>query len=138
MDYKLKKITVLSSLLLAASLYVTPASASPETMTVVQKGDTLWKIADIHLTTVEHIMTLNKMKNTNIKVGQHLKLVDTHKKEISSTNSFNKKYHTVKTGDTLWSISKKYKVKVEDIKKMNNMKNNNIKYGQNLVISKNL
>lgn len=136
MNYKMKKIAVvLSSVLLAVSLYVTPTSASPETMTIVQKGDTLWKIADMHLTTVEHIMALNNMKNTNIKVGQYIKLVDTHKKEISSTNSFNKKYHTVKTGDTLWSISKKYKVKVEDIKKMNNIKNNNIKYGHNLVIS---
>jgi membrane-bound lytic murein transglycosylase D len=44
--------------------------------------------------------------------------------------------HAVQPGDTLWNISKRYKnIPVEQIKKLNNLKNNEIKPGQKLVIS---
>ena len=42
---------------------------------LVEKGDTLIKIAEKYGTTVESIMRLNKLKSTKILVGQRLKLV---------------------------------------------------------------
>lgn len=42
--------------------------------------------------------------------------------------------YKVKKGDTLYSISKKYGVEVEDIKKENNLKDNTISIGQKLVV----
>lgn len=44
--------------------------------------------------------------------------------------------HTVKTGDTLYSLARFYGVKVDDIKTLNNLIDNNIKVGQSLVIKK--
>jgi flagellum-specific peptidoglycan hydrolase FlgJ len=44
--------------------------------------------------------------------------------------------HTVKTGDTLFSLSRLYKITVEEIKQLNNLKDNNIKVGQELIIKK--
>lgn len=44
--------------------------------------------------------------------------------------------HTVKTGDTLFSLSRLYKVSVDQIKQLNNLKDNNIKVGQELIIKK--
>lgn len=42
--------------------------------------------------------------------------------------------HTVQKGDTLWNISQRYGVKVEDIQKLNNLTDNNIKIGMVLRI----
>lgn len=46
----------------------------------------------------------------------------------------NAQYHTVQSGDTLWRISQKYNRSVEDIKKLNNLKTNEIYPGQRLRI----
>ena len=40
--------------------------------------------------------------------------------------------YTVKSGDSLWSIAKKYGVTVDHIKKLNNLKTNDLKVGQKL------
>lgn len=45
-------------------------------------------------------------------------------------------YHTVKQGETLYSIAKKYDLSVEEIKTTNNLKNNNLKIGKILTIKK--
>lgn len=45
--------------------------------------------------------------------------------------------HTVVKGDTLWSISQKYGVTVDEIKKKNKLKDNTIYIGQKLVIKGN-
>ena len=44
-------------------------------------------------------------------------------------------YHTVEAGETLYSISKKYDLKVEDLLKMNQMsKDSVLKVGQKLLV----
>ena len=53
-----------------------------------------------------------------------------------TTTTGNASYHTVKAGDTLWGLSQKYKVSVQQIKDWNNLANNNIKLGQRLVVGK--
>jgi flagellum-specific peptidoglycan hydrolase FlgJ len=46
------------------------------------------------------------------------------------------KLYTVATGDTLYSISKRFGLTVDDLKAINNMPDNNIKIGQKLVIAR--
>ncbi|MCJ8210622.1 glucosaminidase domain-containing protein [Mucilaginibacter sp. RS28] len=46
------------------------------------------------------------------------------------------KLYTVVTGDTLYNISKRFGLTVDDLKALNNMTDNNIKIGQTLVISR--
>lgn len=43
-------------------------------------------------------------------------------------------YHKIRNGESLSTIAKKYRVKVNDIKRWNNLKNNNIVAGKNLKI----
>lgn len=43
--------------------------------------------------------------------------------------------YTVKSGDTLWSIAKKYNITVSELKELNNLVNNTLSIGQKLKIS---
>lgn len=49
----------------------------------------------------------------------------------------NKIIHVVVTGDTLYYISKMHGISVDDLKKLNNLKDNNIAIGQKLQVNKN-
>lgn len=46
-----------------------------------------------------------------------------------------RKYHTVKTGETLWRISQDYKVPLDNLRKWNRLKGNEIYPGQKLRVS---
>ena len=43
-------------------------------------------------------------------------------------------YYTVKSGDSLWSIAKKYNITVNELKNINNKTNNNLSIGETLII----
>ncbi len=43
-------------------------------------------------------------------------------------------YYTVKSGDSLWSISRKFGITVDELKKANNLSSNLLSVGQNLII----
>jgi len=51
------------------------------------------------------------------------------------TDTTNKSY-TVVTGDTLYSISRRFGITVEDLKALNNLQDNNIRIGQKLIVVK--
>jgi len=42
--------------------------------------------------------------------------------------------HIVNNGDTLWGIAKRYKMSVEQLKRLNNIKNNKLNLGQKIVV----
>ncbi len=44
-------------------------------------------------------------------------------------------YHTVQSGDTLWGISRKYKISVNEIRQINNMSSASLSLGQRLQVS---
>lgn len=109
----------------------------------VKKGETLGKIAQKYKCTVTDLKRWNNLKSTNIQVGQKLKVYPPENQNVGSGNSSNNKpasssnsttTYTVKSGDSLWSIAKKFNVTVDHIKKLNNLKNNDIKVGQKLKI----
>src|ERR1700759_1299644 len=54
----------------------------------------------------------------------------------STDQSTDNKLYTVVTGDTLYSISRRFGLTVEDLKALNNLSDNNIKIGQKLVVVK--
>lgn len=56
---------------------------------------------------------------------------------LSNTNitlSNNSQEHTIEKGDTLYSLSKKYKISVDDLKRLNKLKNETLSIGQILKI----
>lgn len=102
-------------------------------MYTVKSGDTLYKIAQKYNTTVPKIMDLNYLKNTNLTIGQVLRIPEmfTPEDEMILPNYIN---YVVQSGDTLYSIAKKFDVNVDTILKDNVLTSNILKVGQNLKI----
>lgn len=108
-----------------------PASRPTEqSIHVVKSGENLSIIAKKYKCSVSDLKEWNNLKSTTLKVGQKLKVYP------ASTNKNNKIVHTVKSGDNLWDISKKYGVSVEQIMRLNNLdKKAVLKIGQKLKIN---
>lgn len=99
----------------------------------VQKGDTLYNIAKKYNTTVSKIIDLNYLKSPNLSIGQELRIPEMYTKEedMYLPQFIN---YVVKKGDTLYSISKEYKVDKDILKKDNSLVNDNLTVGQKLKI----
>ena len=93
---------------------------------IVQPGDSLWLIAQRYVTTVDAIRSLNGLTGTLIDVGQVLK--------IPSSNTRPYIEYTVRPGDTLWLISRRYNTTVDDIKRLNGLTSDMLSIGQMLRI----
>lgn len=89
---------------------------------IVQKGDTLWSIANKYKTTVNKLKDINNLSSNLIVIGQKL-LIPSNIKE-----------YIVQKGDTLYSISRKFNTTVTDIININNLKSTTIQIGQKLLI----
>lgn len=92
----------------------------------VKKGDSLYSIAKKYNTTIDKIKSLNQLNNNLLQIGQVLK-IPSH----SSNNAINYK---VVSGDSLYSIAKKYNTTVDKIKSLNNLSTNLLQFGQTLKI----
>jgi len=55
---------------------------------------------------------------------------------VSNTNSSPNKMYTVVQGDTLYSISRRFGLTVDDLKTLNNLPDNSLKLGQKLIVVK--
>lgn len=96
----------------------------------VEAGETLYALSRKYGIDVQSIEKANTESLTNLNVGQKV-LIPYHKKAISEERNL----HTVKSSETLFSISRQYNVKVDDLKKWNNLADNSISIGQQLVIN---
>jgi LysM repeat protein len=100
----------------------------------VDEKETLYAIARRYGATVDAIRTSNPGLVTTLEVGQILKVPYTIRiqpKQQSAANT-----HKVAPKETMYSISRAYGVSVDDIRKWNNLTDNNLSVGQELVIMK--
>jgi LysM repeat protein len=108
----------------------------------VKKGDTLFSIAKKFGVSVEELKRINHLSHTKLRVGKVIKVkekrvlvqekVNLPKIEAPSGTGFI--WHKVKEGETLYNISLRYGIPIEDIKKLNNLEDNVIFVGQALKI----
>lgn len=94
----------------------------------VISGDTLYNISTKYNVNIDDLRNINKLENDNLIVGQKL-LIPVNKQLIESDiiEYFDYK---VKSGDTLYSISNKFNTTVDNLKKINNLLNNNLSLNQ--------
>jgi LysM repeat protein len=103
---------------------------------VVQKGETLYAISKMHGISVKALLDLNELTSTNLNIGQVLNLQFAENKDLSIPTNVSTSTNTyiIKKGETLYSISKKFGVSISELKKLNNLKTNNLSIGQQLKI----
>lgn len=96
---------------------------------IVKSGDTLYSISRKYNVSVNEIKRVNNLTNNIIGVGEQLRI------PINS-NGASDDYivYTVKVGDNLYSISRKYGVSVDSIKNINNLNSDLLSIGQKLRI----
>ncbi|MBM3183866.1 MAG: LysM peptidoglycan-binding domain-containing protein [Chlamydiae bacterium] len=95
------------------------------TEVVVQKGDTLEKIARKHHLPVDDILKANGLSSSFLKEGQRLKIpeakVDLSKTKTRPLPVDQAEYYTMKVGDNPWSIAMKYHMKVDELLRLNGL-----------------
>ena len=108
-------------LVILAVFIIFPISWSLAQQITVQPGDTLTKLAKQYDTTVEDIIRLNNLEETNVLIGDKLYVLPYE--EI-----------VVNQGDTLANIAVKYGVSVQALLEANNLTSTNIKASDTLKI----
>lgn len=113
---------------------------------IVKKGDTLKKIADKYSVSEKELKIINNLKTNKLKNGQQIlvkkksgDIEDSRKafyKEKYSRDTEEEETYTVKKGDNIWRIAKRFDVSVDELKELNGLTNNSLKAGQKLVISR--
>ena len=103
-----------------------PSTIKDDTITyTVKLGDSLYSIARKYNTTVDNIKKINNLTSNLLSIGQVLKIPNNEENYIT---------YTVKSGDSLYSIARKYNTTVDNIKKLNNLTSNLLSINQVLKI----
>lgn len=107
-----------------ASVRVNPAPEGVEI--IVQKGDSLEKLARLHHTTVDALIKHNHLPSTFLKVGQRLKVpseknLPMKERTVSQPASGSVEYYTMKVGDNPWSVAMRHHLKVDELLKLNGL-----------------
>lgn len=98
---------------------------------VVQKGETLFDIAQKNGIQLQYLIDYNKINEGKpLTTGTKLLLKPIEKKVES-----NKGLHTVAAKEGLYSIAKKYNITVEQIRQWNNLTSDSLRIGQQLKIT---
>ena len=88
--------------------YSLPNATEVGDMYTVQRGDTLYSIARKFNTTVNELVNLNNLTNTNLSIGQQIKLPQGEEQTDYDT-------YTVEEDDSLYSIANKFNISVNDL-----------------------
>ena len=108
----------------------------------VKPGDTLYSIARDNNVSVDTIISDNVLNNNNLSVGQVLRLRVADGEvlecfgpdfEIPEDVAPSITY-VVQSGDNLYNIARKYNTSVSEIIRLNNLSNNNLSIGQQLLL----
>ena len=109
----------------------------------VQSGDSVWSISDKYGISMDQLRSWNNIQNDLIFPGQKLVVkqgstskpapkptpVQTSKPSTGGNGSY-----TVQSGDSVWSISDKYGISMDQLRNWNNIQNDLIIPGQKLVV----
>ncbi len=104
-------------------------NSSNKNQYIVQRGDTLYSIALKNNTTVDKLRELNNLNTNTLTIGQILVLpIETNIEEYD--------IYIVKKGDSLWSISRKFNIDINDLIELNNLNDLTLQINQSILVPK--
>ena len=117
----------------------------------VEARETLYNLANKYNCSISEVSQLNPSLKSGsaIKIGQilkfplvkngiHVTAFSYNRSKLKSTIPSSKliKYHDIKSGETIFSIAKKYDLDISNLVEANNISDNNIKVGSKILINK--
>lgn len=127
-NYKELAEAVISAVANYIGVPYTPPEGITTNTYVVQKGDSLYSIANKLGTTVSELKKENNLTTNTLQIGQVLRIPT---KEIYEGEE---NIYIVKKGDTLYSIAAANNTTVDELKRINNLTSNILSTGQLLKI----
>lgn len=127
-NYKELAEAVISAVANYIGVPYTPPEGITTNTYVVQKGDSLYSIANKLGTTVSELKKENNLTTNTLQIGEVLRIPT---KEIYEGEE---NVYIVQKGDTLYSIAAANKTTVDELKKANNLTSNILSTGQLLKI----
>jgi LysM repeat protein len=116
---------------LVVALFVQPVQAQGQ-VHVVQRGETVWSIANRYGTTPQAIVNANGLRNASfIYAGQRLVIPTSGGSGAAAATGGT---YTVQRGDTLWAIATRHGTTIAALMQANGLASNVIYSGQKLVI----
>jgi len=98
----------------------------------VDPKETLYSLSRRYNVPIQEILNYNPDSKSGLGVGSILKIPYVKKDAVGSSGGI----HVVKPSETLYYISKLYKVEAVDIKLWNGLRSNSLSVGQKLIIKK--
>jgi len=99
---------------------------------VIKSGETFYSISKQYNISVPEILEWNNIDvNDKLAVGQKLVIYLTNKHTVNEIGFIT---HTVNPGETLFNISKKYNVEIQDLMKWNDKSTTNITVGEKIKV----
>ncbi len=133
----------------------TSTSSTGNTMYTVKAGESVWSVANKHHITMDQLIEWNNIKNNFIYPGQQLivkggtsantntgsttsaaKPNTPNTSATTSTSSTGNTMYTVKAGESVWSVANKHHITMDQLIEWNNIKNNFIYPGQQVIVKK--
>ena len=84
---------------------------------VVQKGDSLWRIAERFGTTTKAIRSVNRLSDTTLSIGQVLMIPQ----DLTTTEGIKTKTYIVSKGDSPYLIATRHRMKLSQFLRINNL-----------------
>jgi LysM repeat protein len=108
---------------------------------VVKPSETLFSISRQYGISIDDLRRWNNLKSDALSPGMKLAVSNGMPAKVtvppggSSEDTSGRKMHIVKPSETLFAISRRYGVTVQQIKEWNHLSGNNLEIGQKLVVS---
>lgn len=115
-----------------------------ENIHIVKPKETVFSISRMYNVSIEDLKQWNNLTSNMLEIDQRLIIKENiessstaNKPETKVTNrSSGKRHHVVEPKETLYSISKKYNVGIDELRDWNSLIGNEISIGQELIVAK--
>jgi LysM repeat protein len=94
---------------------------------IVRKGDTLSAISKKYSVPVDELKEINNLRSAKLKIGQQIIV-----KQI--VKQYEAKNYTVRKGDTIWSIARKYDLDPDELMEINSLETDALHIGQKILL----
>lgn len=133
------RLGFLGVMLVVLFVWVCPNGLSAEERYTVKSGDSLYTIAKSYGISVEALKEANGLEGSYLKPKQVLVIPNPKKRPAGNAVqrvSPETESYIVKQGDSLYTISKRVGLSVEEIKRLNQLRTDVLKTGQRLILLK--